>query len=66
MESYIVCEDRSNQPRIHVKICQCRCKNADSCQSFQDYMSARPAEVAVKEADIVPLIQEVSVPPSAP
>ena len=65
MEYYIVCEDRANHSRIHVKICQHRCENADTCGSYQDYMAAHSAEGAVKGSEMVLLPQEAGVSPAA-
>ena len=48
MEHYIVCEERANQSRIHVKICQHRCQHAETCQAFQEYMKAHLTEVMEK------------------
>jgi hypothetical protein len=51
MDNYIICEKRSNLPRIHVKICQHRCEHAKDCQAFQDYVKAQaPAEMVVRPA----------------
>jgi hypothetical protein len=38
MKDYIVCERRVNLSRIHVKICQLRCKEANICEAFQDHL----------------------------
>ena len=62
MDSYIVCEARANHSRIHVKICQFRCEEADSCQAFQDFMRAHVAEGAVKSPDAASLPQGTDVP----
>ena len=53
MENYIVCEKRANQSRIHVKICQERCKDSVACKSFQDYMKTYPAEKIVGSSEAV-------------
>jgi hypothetical protein len=38
MQDYIVCEKRGNLPRIHIKICQIRCKESNICEAYQDYL----------------------------
>jgi hypothetical protein len=38
MQGYIVCEKKGNFPRIHVKICQQRCQDTDTCAAYQDFM----------------------------
>ena len=58
MENYIVCEKRANQSRIHVKICQDRCKDSKACKAFQDYMETHPAEKIVRSPDAVSWSQE--------
>ncbi|MBW1740159.1 MAG: hypothetical protein JRJ42_03370 [Deltaproteobacteria bacterium] len=65
MENYIVCEERANHSRIHVQICRHRCKNAETCQAFQDYIKTHPAETVVQGPDAVSLPQENLVPPRA-
>ncbi len=65
MENYIVCEKRANQSRIHVKICQDRCKNADTCQAFQDYMVTNPADKMVRSSEAVSWSQETLVSSTA-
>lgn len=47
MEDYIVCEKKGNRPRIHVKICQHRCKVSKRCQPFQDYVKAHGTDEVV-------------------
>jgi len=66
MDRYIVCEDRANHSRIHVKICQHRCENTETCNAFQDYIAAHATEGAVKGSDVVSLPQEAGIsPPTA-
>jgi len=51
MDNYIVCERRSNLPRIHVEICRHRCEHAQTCQAFQEYVKAQTtAELAIRPA----------------
>ena len=65
MENYIVCEKRANQSRIHVKICQNRCKDAEVCKAFQDYMKAFQAEKIVGSPEAVSWSQENLIPSTA-
>jgi hypothetical protein len=41
MKDYVVCENRGNHPRIHVKICEHRCEKSDTCHAFKDFVKAR-------------------------
>lgn len=65
MENYIICEKKANQPRIHVKICQHRCNDIDTCQAFQDYIRSCPADETVKGSDAASLSQENVIFPTA-
>jgi hypothetical protein len=65
MENYIVCEERANQSRIHVKICQNRCKHNETCQAFQEYVRTHAAEEMSKSSDPVSWSQEKLVSPTA-
>jgi len=48
MQGYIVCEKKGNFPRIHVKICQQRCQDANTCKAYQDFMKTHlPEDVVV-------------------
>ena len=58
MENYIVCEKKGNQSRIHVEICRARCKNAEMCLAFQDYIKNCLAETVIKSPDVMSLAQE--------
>ena len=62
MENYIVCEKRANQSRIHVKICQYRCENAETCQAFQDYINTHSADKVVRSPES-PSLPQQHVPP---
>ena len=53
MENYIVCEERANHSRIHVKICQDRCKDAETCRAFQNYIKSHLDDVVVKGSEAV-------------
>jgi hypothetical protein len=46
MTHYLVCEKRGNHPRIHVKICECRCQEAETCPTFKAYVKARKDEAS--------------------
>ncbi len=51
MQDYVVCEKRGNFPRIHVKICQQKCKDFNTCEAFQSHAQANaPDEVVVGQA----------------
>ena len=53
MENYIVCEQRANHSRIHVKICQHRCENTETCRAFQEYINIHLADEVPKHSDTV-------------
>lgn len=53
MENYIVCEERANHSRIHVKICQQRCENTETCRAFQEYINIHVADEVAKHSDPV-------------
>jgi len=65
MENYVVCEKRPNHSRIHVKICQHRCQNAETCRAFQDYLKAHPADEMGKCFEPASWRQENIVSPTA-
>jgi hypothetical protein len=65
MENYIVCEKRANQSRIHVKICQDRCENAETCQAFQDYIMNHSAKKMARSSETVSWSQETLVSSTA-
>jgi hypothetical protein len=48
MQGYIVCEKKSNYPRIHVQICQHRCEDANTCEALRDFIDSYvPDDVVV-------------------
>jgi hypothetical protein len=54
MNHYIVCDDRANQSRIHVKICQDRCEKSETCKAFQNYIKSHPpVETVVQGVETV-------------
>jgi hypothetical protein len=53
MKDYIVCEERANHSRIHIKICQNRCENSATCQAFREYINAHPADEVAKRSEAV-------------
>lgn len=65
MENYIVCEERANHSRIHVKICQQRCQNNETCRTFQEYLKAHLVDKLEKRSEPAPWPQENVVPPTA-
>jgi hypothetical protein len=52
MEQYLICEKRGNLPRIHVKICECRCPDTRSCPAFKAYLEARSTEESVADRHV--------------
>jgi hypothetical protein len=64
MENYIVCEERANHSRIHVKICQNRCEHTETCQAFQAYTKTTPANDATEHSDAVSWSAERLVSPT--
>ena len=37
--SYLVCEKRKGSPKIHIEVCQRKCKLAQECKSFKEFTS---------------------------
>ena len=58
MRDYIVCEKRGNLPRIHVKICQLRCKEADTCEAYQDHLKSNAPDEILAKATVTELSAE--------
>jgi hypothetical protein len=65
MENYIVCEERANHSRIHVKICQHRCQDAETCRAYQEYVKAHLTEAMEKPSKPAAWPQEKLVSPTA-
>jgi hypothetical protein len=53
MKNYIVCEERANHSRIHIKICQNRCEHSAACPAFREYINAHPADEVAKRSEAV-------------
>ena len=37
--SYIICEKRKGNPKVNVEVCRRKCKHADQCKPYNDYLS---------------------------
>ena len=37
--SYIVCEKRKGSQKVHVEVCQKKCKLVQECKSFKEFIS---------------------------
>ena len=37
--SYLVCEKRKGSPKVHVEVCQRKCKLAQECKSYKEFTS---------------------------
>ena len=64
MENYIVCEERANHSRIHIKICQNRCEDRETCLAFKEHIETRSAEEVAKRSDAVSWPREKLVSPT--
>ncbi|MCK4389594.1 MAG: hypothetical protein KAV83_05070 [Desulfobacterales bacterium] len=48
-----------------MKICQYRCKDAETCRAFRDYVKTHPTETVVKGPDMASLLQADMLSPRA-
>ena len=37
--SYIICGKRKGNPKVNVEVCRRRCKHANQCKSYKEYLS---------------------------
>jgi hypothetical protein len=37
--SYLVCDKRKGNPKIHVEVCRRKCKLVQECKSFKEFMT---------------------------
>ena len=37
--SYLVCDKRKGNPKIHVEVCQKKCKLTQECKSYKGFVS---------------------------
>jgi hypothetical protein len=64
MKDYIVCEERANHSRIHIKICQNRCENSATCQAFREYIHTHSANETADRSEAVSWPREKLVFPT--
>jgi hypothetical protein len=36
--SYIICGKRKGNPKVNVEVCRRKCKHAEQCKSYQEYL----------------------------
>ncbi len=36
--SYIICGKRKGSPKVNVEVCRRKCKHADQCKSYREYL----------------------------
>jgi len=41
--SYIICEKRKGNPKVNVEVCRRKCKHADQCKSYREYLGIAQA-----------------------
>jgi hypothetical protein len=44
--SYVVCEKRKGNPKVHIEVCRKKCKSVEECKTYKEFM----AEVENKAA----------------
>ncbi len=44
--SYLVCEKRKGSQKVHVEVCRKKCKFADECKSFKEFVSSQEKKAA--------------------
>jgi len=46
--SYIVCGKRKGSPKVNVEVCRRKCKHADQCKPYKEYLGIAQALTAEK------------------
>jgi hypothetical protein len=46
--SYITCGKRKGSPKVNVEVCRRKCKYADQCKSYKDYLNIAQALPAAR------------------
>ncbi len=41
--SYIICEKRKGNPKVNVEVCRRKCKYADQCRPYKEYLDIAQA-----------------------
>jgi len=41
--SYIICGKRKGNPKVNVEVCRRKCKHADQCKSYREYLGIAQA-----------------------
>ncbi len=41
--SYIICEKRKGNPKVNVEVCRRKCKYADQCKPYKEYLGIAQA-----------------------
>jgi len=44
--SYLICEKRKGSQKVHVEVCQKKCKFVQECKSFKEFMSNQEKKAA--------------------
>jgi len=37
--SYLVCDKRKGSPKVHVEVCRRKCKSAQECKAYKEFVS---------------------------
>lgn len=37
--SYLVCDKRKGSPKIHVEVCRRKCKLAEECKTYKEFVN---------------------------
>ena len=46
--SYIICGKRKGNPKVNVEVCRRKCKYADQCKPYKDYLDIAQALPAAR------------------
>ena len=44
--SYLVCDKRKGSPKIHVEVCRRKCKLAQECKTFKEFVNNEEKKAA--------------------
>ena len=50
---YIICEKRKGSPKVNVEVCRRKCKFADDCKSYTQYLNSSVLEHSLDAEDAV-------------
>ena len=54
---YITCERRKNAPKLNVLICEKKCKYAETCKSYLNYLQAQSSKASINKCN--PEVEEM-------